>query len=144
MQNIQVTITGNGENYVLRKADNRYYVGDQEIVQTPLKDLEEEDKENYKESRDSGYSKQEALFIANLLRDGPYNDPSESYLYLIIQEIMLLLVNSDNRIYNKNIVYEEREEPGTGDILVALRSGNKLAVFNPSESFKEKILQVVS
>jgi hypothetical protein len=63
MQNIQVTITGNGENYVLRKADNRYYVEDQEIIQTPLKDLEEEDKENYKESRDSGYSKQEDFLL---------------------------------------------------------------------------------
>lgn len=141
MQTNQVTITGEDEEYILVRDGNKYFVNGNEIIQNSLKELDENEKGNYNEQKESGYNKKEALFITNLLRDGPFDDLSDSYLNIVVMEILLLMLNSNNTIYGKNIVYEQEDDE---DILIVLKYGNRQVKFDPSESFRDKILELIN
>lgn len=136
-----VKVTGESDEYTLARVGNKYYISGTEVIQKTYRQFDDDEKEDYKEQRQNGYSKEEALFIVNLKYYEPFDDLADSYMNIVMLEIFLLMLHSDDRILGKNILYRDITE--NEEISINLKYGGKQVTFRPEESFRTQIIKLI-
>jgi hypothetical protein len=146
MQPNPIKVTVGEEEYILTRIGDKFFMNGKEIVQKTFRELNEDGKDIYEEQKQSGYTKQEALFITNLIRLGVFDSLDEDYSNILIVEIMLLMFHNDPRIFGKNIHYHEdmTEDENGPYTIITLSCMGKEVKLNPEASFKDMILDLIS
>jgi hypothetical protein len=148
MQPTSVKITGKIGEYTFSRVGDKYYINGKEVIQKSFNDLTEDDKIYYEENKED-YDDREILFLTNLQNCEPFSGIYYSGMNPIMFQIMLLIFNSENRIYGKHIIYKDNLESKNysqykDKLMITLTCMNKKITFSEEENLKEKILELIS